>query len=217
MNKHTVQQGETFSSIAQSYGFPSWQSLYDHPDNSSLREKRPNPDVIYPGDTIVIPERVQAITKTETNIKKTFRTKRPKAKLTLNLGPNSGKSWKNRKVRLVLPSIELDADLDEEGNVEFDLPRQIPSTATLLVFSANKTDKPAYTVELEIATLDPLDTNEGIQSRLNSLGYDCGSVDGSIGRKTIRAIESFQLENGLTVNGQCDQDTHSALESFYGC
>ena len=30
-------------------------SLYDHSDNAAFRTKRPNPDLIYPGDVIKIP------------------------------------------------------------------------------------------------------------------------------------------------------------------
>jgi N-acetyl-anhydromuramyl-L-alanine amidase AmpD len=44
-------------------------------------------------------------------------------------------------------------------------------------------------------------TGERLQEMLNSLGYDCGPVDGVIGRKTTKAIRDFQKDQGLTVDG----------------
>ena len=54
---HVVQKGESLSKIAALYGmgFAAWRKIYDHPDNEPLREKRPNPNLIQPGDEVVIP------------------------------------------------------------------------------------------------------------------------------------------------------------------
>lgn len=40
-----------------------------------------------------------------------------------------------------------------------------------------------------------------LQSNLNTLGYDCGAVDGVFGSKTENAVKAFQKANGLTVDG----------------
>jgi N-acetylmuramoyl-L-alanine amidase len=53
---HEVKQGETFSSIADTYGFQNYKTLYDHAENADLRHMRPNPDVIFPGDQIYVPD-----------------------------------------------------------------------------------------------------------------------------------------------------------------
>ena len=53
---HTVAQGETLTRIAKQYGLGSWQKIYNHPDNGDFRALRDNPDLIYPGDKIVIPD-----------------------------------------------------------------------------------------------------------------------------------------------------------------
>lgn len=39
-----------------------------------------------------------------------------------------------------------------------------------------------------------------VQFKLNSLGYNCGTVDCDCGSKTVSAIKSFQTKNGLTVD-----------------
>lgn len=54
--QHTVQKGETLSKIAKQYQINDWRMLYNHPDNAPLREKRKNPNIIHPGDIVVIPD-----------------------------------------------------------------------------------------------------------------------------------------------------------------
>jgi len=50
-----------------------------------------------------------------------------------------------------------------------------------------------------------------LQATLNSLGYNCGSVDGKFGAKTLAAVKKFQKAKGLTVDGIVGPKTWSAL------
>jgi len=59
---YTVQQGDWLDKIARNHGFESWRDLYHHPDNAAFRSRRPNPNLIYPGDQIVIPDVVMTVT-----------------------------------------------------------------------------------------------------------------------------------------------------------
>jgi hypothetical protein len=52
---YTVVQGDNLSKIAQRFGLPSWKSIYQAPENEAFRHKRPNPNLIHPGDVIFIP------------------------------------------------------------------------------------------------------------------------------------------------------------------
>ncbi len=54
-----------------------------------------------------------------------------------------------------------------------------------------------------------------IQSLLQSLGYDPGSVDGQIGPATRDAIHDFQRERRLPQTGQATQDLLDTLQSIY--
>ena len=51
---HIVKPGDTVSAIALRYWIKSWQELYNDPSNASFRAKRPNPNLIFPGDQIEI-------------------------------------------------------------------------------------------------------------------------------------------------------------------
>lgn len=51
-----------------------------------------------------------------------------------------------------------------------------------------------------------------VQTSLNQLGFDCGRPDGILGQLTARAIEDFQRNSGLTVDGLCGPQTVRMLE-----
>jgi hypothetical protein len=52
---YTVKPGDNLSLIASRHGLKSWQQIYNDPANASFRLKRPNPNLIFPGDVLVIP------------------------------------------------------------------------------------------------------------------------------------------------------------------
>lgn len=55
-SRYTVQRGDTLSKIAARHGLPSWRMVYDSPDNAEFRRKRPNPNLIQPGDVLILPD-----------------------------------------------------------------------------------------------------------------------------------------------------------------
>lgn len=54
---HTVAQGETLTRIAKKHKFASWKTLYESPDNADFRALRKDPNIIYPGDQLIIPDK----------------------------------------------------------------------------------------------------------------------------------------------------------------
>ncbi len=56
-------------------------------------------------------------------------------------------------------------------------------------------------------------TNKEIQRNLNTLAFNCGSVDGIIGEKTKDAIKRYQRARGLVVDGIAGVNTKGMLES----
>ncbi|MGB1274283.1 MAG: peptidoglycan-binding domain-containing protein, partial [Nannocystaceae bacterium] len=51
-----------------------------------------------------------------------------------------------------------------------------------------------------------------VQAALIKLGFLAGDADGKFGRKTLRAIENFQTENGVPDSGEIDRETLHALD-----
>lgn len=60
------------------------------------------------------------------------------------------------------------------------------------------------------------DLTRDVQVLLSELGYRPGPIDGVRGRKTTRALTSFQDDEGLDLTGQIDDDTVAALYAAAG-
>nr|WP_276537007.1 peptidoglycan-binding protein [Anaerosalibacter massiliensis] len=52
----------------------------------------------------------------------------------------------------------------------------------------------------------------GLQSNLNKLGYNVGSIDGVFGNSTKNAVIAFQRDNGFTADGIPGKNTFSKIE-----
>lgn len=53
-----------------------------------------------------------------------------------------------------------------------------------------------------------------LQQKLKDLGYLAGGVDGDFGNKTKKAVEAFQKEMGLKVDGIAGRETLTLLYSL---
>jgi hypothetical protein len=63
MATHVVKKRENLSAIARQYGYSDWKALFNHPANAVFRKKRPNPNLVFPGDVLVIPDKPAAVQK----------------------------------------------------------------------------------------------------------------------------------------------------------
>ena len=52
-----------------------------------------------------------------------------------------------------------------------------------------------------------------VQTRLKELGYYTGKVDGKFGASSVKALEVFQKNNGLKVDGAAGSGTYAVLFS----
>ncbi len=53
-----------------------------------------------------------------------------------------------------------------------------------------------------------------VQRALLRAGYDPGTIDGKLGKKTKSAVKSFQRKKGLTADGVIGERTWSALKKY---
>lgn len=56
MPEYAVKQGDCMESIAQKFGL-FWEKIWNHPKNVKLNEQRKDPNVLYPGDVVFVPEK----------------------------------------------------------------------------------------------------------------------------------------------------------------
>jgi hypothetical protein len=209
---HIVQQGECLSSIAQEYGFRDYKTVYQHGDNSELRKKRPNPNVIYPGDKVVIPDRDPKEVSVATGKVHAFTVKTPGKLLRVKLLVNGHDAIANEPYELDVGGESFTGTTDGDGQIEQIVPIGATSAEVRLV---------GRRLTLNLGALNPLrDTGDtglsGAQARLHNLGFDAGPSDGILGPRTRGAAMLFQAEQGIPVTGKIDDATLGALAKQYG-
>ncbi|MDX1811111.1 MAG: LysM peptidoglycan-binding domain-containing protein, partial [Gammaproteobacteria bacterium] len=96
MSTYSVKQGDCIASIAEQYGMLP-DTIWQHADNSDLRKLRKNPNILYPGDTVVIPDKTLAQIDAATDSKHSFVCKKGRAKnkiqILLNGEPLANKDY----------------------------------------------------------------------------------------------------------------------------
>jgi N-acetylmuramoyl-L-alanine amidase len=214
MPYYEVQQGECLVRIAAKFGFRDFKSIYNDPQNAGLRKERPNPNLIFPGDRIFIPDKRQRKEAAFTTQVHRFQVPRNRRMLRIALEDPDGTKLAGVAYELELDGAVLTGTTDGAGVLEHVIPTEVEN-GTL------KTER--YTWPLEIAHLNPIDDApdqgiSGIQARLRNLGYDPGPIDGISGPLTEAAIRAFQEDHPpLAVDGICGPMTQTQLITRYGC
>ena len=54
--EYIIKQGDCLVSIARKHGFDDWRVIYNHPDNAAFKQEHPDPNLIYPGELLMIPD-----------------------------------------------------------------------------------------------------------------------------------------------------------------
>jgi N-acetylmuramoyl-L-alanine amidase len=213
---YSVEQGDCLSSIAKKFGFSDYRAIYDHANNAEFRDDRPNPNIICKGDRIYIPDREKKDFDRDHDKSHKFVLKRPKAFLKAVIQYDGTKACANCAYRVIFPYGEVVGTTGDDGLIDQEIPADLDQ-ATLEVTVEDDGRKTVRRWALKLGHLDPINTPTGIQARLNNLGFDCGEVDGVIGKKTKAAIEDFQEWAGLDVDGIAGPETQAKLKSAYGC
>jgi hypothetical protein len=84
MPEHVIQQGECVFSLSYENGL-FWRTIWNHSNNSELRRLRPDPNILYPGDVLFIPDRTPKEVSAATDQRHRFCRKGVPAKLRLRL------------------------------------------------------------------------------------------------------------------------------------
>lgn len=213
MPTHVVQPGECFLRIGAAYGF-HWKTLWEAPENADLKAKRGNPNILLPGDRVVIPELTARQESGATERVHSFRARNRTRFLRLRLQDPQGKPLAGQTVTLRVRAPGADADRSEVVKTDGDgvLECRVPvdaSEAELVVGDVSWA--------LRLGSLAPRDTVEGLQGRLNSLNYDAGPIDGVMGPRTRDALRGFQRDHDLAVDGVYGPESQAKLEEVHGC
>jgi peptidoglycan hydrolase-like protein with peptidoglycan-binding domain len=205
MPQHSVEQGECLSSIAASYGF-EWQTIWNDPNNAEFKAKRKDPNVLYPGDILFIPEKVAKTELRPTDASHKF-VKGAITYLRLQI-----LDWEKPRVGeeyvLDVAGKSSSGRTDGSGFLE----EQIPATAAIAKLYLGPMRE---VIDIDIGTLDPISEVSGKQGRLNNLGYAC-PVNGTPDDRTKEAILLFQTDTNLPATGEFDAATEKKIQQLHG-
>ena len=203
-------QGECISSIAKDTGH-FWQTIWDHLSNAELKLRRRDPNVLLPGDAVLVPHKRPKEDPGSTDQHHKFRRRGEPAKLRLRL-LDQDQPRPHEPYTLEIDGLVFTGTTDSNGRLEHPLPGNARA-GKLLVGPADAQDE----YLLSLGHVDPVTSISGVQARLSNLGFDCGAPDGVLGPRTRAAIREFQRKHGLVESGAADQPTQKKLLNIHGC
>jgi N-acetylmuramoyl-L-alanine amidase len=212
---YVVKQGDYLAKIARANGFSDYRAIWDHPRNAELKAERQDPNILFPGDHLVISDREPRSEFCVTEQRHRFRLHTPTLKLRLVLEDMYEKPVAHAPCKLMIGTDLDELTTDANGRISQDL-RPDAHDAILVVHSA-ETPFSDVVLSIQIGDLDPVQKVSGQIARLNNLGYFAGNVDSSTTDQFRSAVEEFQCDHGLTVDGICGPITQSALKRVHGC
>lgn len=207
MPTHTVKQGEHLSGIARQYGFRHYKTIWEHAQNKALRDKRKDPHVLYPEDLLYIPEKQERNETRPAGDLHTFKVKGKRLMLNLALRDFNDDPIANTPCTLTIDKQTYKLTTDGDGRIS----QQIAPTAHEGMLSYGQTR-----IQLLIGDLDPVEESSGWRERLNNMGYFAGTAGDPDDMRIKSAVEQFQCDCGLTVDGDCGPQTQTELHKAHG-
>jgi hypothetical protein len=204
---YAVQAGDHISGIAESFGFDDYTTMWKDPGNADLQQERTDPHVLQPGDSLTVPEvKAQPAANKPTSAKHPFQIQRSPLKLRLTLLDLSAKPMASVPVTVAGTSLTTDGDGLVEATVD-----KSAKDATLDDASGNE-------VDLVLGGLNPSDdaSDAGYKARLYNLGFLWDATVDDTSDEMVIALQDFQAQYSLPVNGQLDDTTKAQLTQTYG-
>ena len=211
---HIVRPGEHVGAIARKYGYENFSTLWEHPENAALKEKRGDPMLLAAGDELFIPDRVLLVFDRATDASHDVKVHLDTLTLKLRLLDIDGEPLKNAKVAVHIEvpetsaasqSSEQELTTDGDGNLSLEVAKHVTQGSIVV---------DGVEIPLRIGLLDPLDTDAGLAQRLGNLGY-MAPRDGFDADELRLAILDFQADNDLAMTGKAE-DVRSKVEELYG-
>jgi len=214
---HKVQTGECLSTIGKQYRFEDFRTIFDHPKNGQLKKKRENPNVLFPGDCLFIPDKEQKQDGRVTDQKYVHEVKASTIHLRVRVLDDELKPIASKRFELKTDRQEVFRGTTGEDGMIDQLIATDAREAHLTVALDDEDETDLYEATLSIGELAPVTELMGVQARLNNLGYFCGNNDGIMGPLTAGAVKRFQQANGLDVDGIPGPATQAKLQELHGC
>ncbi len=101
-----------------------------------------------------------------------------------------------------------------DGQIEQEIP--LDAHDAFLLIRGDQTPYQDVLITLKIGDLDPVEEPSGQLARLNNLGYFAGDTPELDQADFKSAVEEFQCDHGLQVDGDCGPKTQAKLKQAHG-
>lgn len=208
---YTVQPGDCICSIASKFGF-SWQTIWNLPANEPLRNRRNDPNVLRPGDRLIIPRQRLRNEFGKTETRHQFRLQGRVTKLRLRLLTAKKRPRMKLRFSLQVSDFTHEGTTDDTGRLEVSIPPTAERGQLVL-----QTKRGPERYELEFGKLDPSEEGvKGIQQRLINLGY-LQNVSDALDEETRESLQHFQEDEGMEPSGELDNSVRKTMRKIHGC
>jgi N-acetylmuramoyl-L-alanine amidase len=208
--QYTVRQGDCLSSIAAAHGISDWRTIYNAPENALFRTLRPNPNLIYPGDVLEVPDPERKTESGSTEQRHRFRAVAWGPRLRIRVLDQERRALANATYELVIDGQRSTGVTRGDGLIDVPVP-PAATAGTLSVQYGDAVAKRSFQWNLRIGALDPIDTVSGMQARMRNLAFDPGPVDGIVGPLTRAGTRAFQATYSCRVDGIFGPETRGAM------
>lgn len=231
MSRVTVADGDCLLSLSAEHGLDP-VAVWEHAGNAELREIRPNPMALRPGDELFLPEPEPGTRNVASSARHVFVLRRSLVRVRLRLleptddepssfddqGVGPEPVYGSEAIGGIRFIVEVEGDRVGEGETGGDgmIDVQVPATArTATVRLEPDTDRERL-FEISLGSLEPESTIRGAKQRLHNLGFDAGPVDDEDTDLYRFVLAEFQGLHGLTETGELDAATISKLVDVHG-
>ena len=181
-----------------------------------LRLLRANPNVLEPGDVVVIPDKQSKDEGCPTGQRHVFFTPTLTEELVLRCESERNKPLAGKAYILTIDGSTFAGTTDGAGELRQDIP---------VGAQRGKLEIEGFLWLLEVGSLNPVDEKTldngvtGAQGRLRNLGYYFGPIDGRPNDALTTALESFESDEKLPITGtgELSPPTAARLKQRHGC
>jgi N-acetylmuramoyl-L-alanine amidase len=206
---HEVGPGECIASIARDTGH-FWETIWNEPANTELREVRRQPNVLMTGDRVTIPELREKQEPGETLMRHRFRRRGEPSHLKVRVLDHD-EPRANQPFKLTVDeTLVIEGMTDPEGKIDVPIPGN--ARKGVLVVGV---EPDVETHQMNLGGLDPVESWGGVQARLRNMGFEC-EITKKQDEQTLEAVNEFRLKHGMPESDEMDDATRRKIQTEHG-
>lgn len=212
MRPYVIRQGDYLTRLAHRMGFDA-DAVWNDAANRELRERRPNREILHPGDVLRVPSPPPGggldLSSSTGN---TYRARVPRIDVRVTLHDDAGAALASKAFVVHGMGAPHRGTTDGAGLVALQVPLHVPEIELVL-------EETGRSYRLLIGAMDPIHERSGVAKRLTHLGYVSPfdlAPEGVPASALHRAISAFQTARSLPATGEIDDATRDALVAAHG-